>query len=122
MSISRKHLKVYWYGFTFKTLIFFFKHDILFNLNASYINNVQSQVGDSKRNKIWLPGASTRDPIHDKVIRRRPDKRSRSGPQGFRKAAPALTLKDGLCLSDACYIRLLPNFCESICPPDGGIL
>ena len=32
-------------------------------------------------------GASTRDPIHDKVMRRRPDK------QGFQKAAPALTLK-----------------------------
>ena len=34
-----------------------------------------------------VPGASTRDPTHDKVMRRRPDK------QGFRKAAPALTLK-----------------------------
>ena len=40
-----------------------------------------------------LPGASTRDPHHDKVVRRRPDKQGRSGPQGFRKAALALTLK-----------------------------
>ena len=38
-------------------------------------------------------GAGTRDPTHDKVVRRRPDKQGRSGPQGFRKAAPALTLK-----------------------------
>ena len=41
----------------------------------------------------WLLGASTRDPTHDKVVRRRPDKQGRSGLQGFWKAAPALTLK-----------------------------
>ena len=41
---------------------------------------------------LQLPGASTRDPTHDKVVRR-PDKQGRSGLQGFRKAAPALTLK-----------------------------
>ena len=40
-----------------------------------------------------MPGASTRDPTHDKVMRRRPDKQGRSGLQGFRKAAPTLTLK-----------------------------
>ena len=40
-----------------------------------------------------LPGASTWDPTHDKVMRRRPDRQGRSGPQWFRKAAPALTLK-----------------------------
>ena len=40
-----------------------------------------------------LLGASTRDPTHDKVMRRRPDKRGRLGLQEFRKAAPALTLK-----------------------------
>ena len=40
-----------------------------------------------------LPGASTRDPTHEKVVRRRPDKQGRSGLQGFWKAAPALTLK-----------------------------
>ena len=40
-----------------------------------------------------LPGASTRDPTHEKVVRRRADKQGRSGLQGFWKAAPALTLK-----------------------------
>ena len=40
-----------------------------------------------------MPGASTWDPTHDKVVRRRPDKQGRSGLQGFWKAAPALTLK-----------------------------
>ena len=40
-----------------------------------------------------MPGAGTRDPTHDKVMRRRPDKQGRSGLQRFRKAAPALTLK-----------------------------
>ena len=40
-----------------------------------------------------LLGASTRDPTHDKVMRRRSDKQSRSGLQEFRKAALALTLK-----------------------------
>ena len=40
-----------------------------------------------------MPGASSQDPTHDKVMRRRPDKQGRSGLQGFRKAAPALTLK-----------------------------
>ena len=45
--------------------------------------------------EIWcnMPGASTRDPTHDKVMRRRPDKQGRSGLQGFRKAALARTLK-----------------------------
>ena len=42
---------------------------------------------------LCLPGASTWDPTHDKVRRRRPDKQCRSGLQGFRKAAAALTLK-----------------------------
>ena len=60
-----------------------------------------------------MPGASTPDPTHDKVVRRRPDKQGRSGLQGFRKAAPVLTLKMISCLSDACYIRLLPNFCDT---------
>ena len=69
-----------------------------------------------------MPGANTRDPTHDKVVRRRPDRQGRSGLQGFRKAAPALSLKmttkkkkkkDDLCLSDICYIRLLPNFCDT---------
>ena len=40
-----------------------------------------------------LPGVGTQDPTHGKVMRRRPDKQGRSGLQGFRKAAPALTLK-----------------------------
>ena len=40
-----------------------------------------------------MPGASTWDPTHDKVMRRRPDRQGGSGLQGFRKAAPALTLK-----------------------------
>ena len=40
-----------------------------------------------------VPGVSTRDPTHDKVMRRRLDKQSRSGLQGFQKAAPALTVK-----------------------------
>ena len=40
-----------------------------------------------------LQGASTWNPAHDKVVRRRPDKQGRSGLQGCRKAAPALTLK-----------------------------
>ena len=43
--------------------------------------------------KNILPRASTQDPTHDKVMRRRPDKQGRSGLQGFQKAAPVLTLK-----------------------------
>ena len=43
--------------------------------------------------KVLVPGASTWDPTHDKVVRRRPDKQGRSGPQGFQKAALACTLK-----------------------------
>ena len=40
-----------------------------------------------------MPGASTRDPTHDKVMRRRPDQARQIRTSGFRKAAPALTLK-----------------------------
>ena len=43
--------------------------------------------------KSLLPGASTQDPTHDKIMQRRPDKQGRSGLQGFLKAAPVLTLK-----------------------------
>ena len=60
-----------------------------------------------------LPGASTRDPTNDKVMRRRPDKQGRSDFQGFQKAAPGTHLKDDICLSDACFSRLLPNFCDT---------
>ena len=45
------------------------------------------------------------------VTRRKPDRQGRSGFQGFRKAAPGAHLKD-ICLSDACFNRLLPNFCD----------
>ena len=60
-----------------------------------------------------LPGAGTRDPTHDKVMRRKPDRQGGSGFQGFRKAAPRAHLKDDICLSDACLSRLLPNFCDT---------
>lgn len=42
---------------------------------------------------VQEPGASTQDPTHDKVMRRRPDKQGRSGLQRFQKAAPEFTLK-----------------------------
>ena len=42
---------------------------------------------------LCLLEASTWDPTHDKVMRRRPDKQGRSGLQRFQKAALALTLK-----------------------------
>ena len=32
---------------------------------------------------------------------------------GISKSCPGAHLKDGLCLSDACYVRLLPNFCDT---------
>ena len=57
--------------------------------------------------------ASSRDPTHDKVTRRKPDRRGRSCFQGFWKAAPGAHLKDDICLSDACFNRLLPNFCDT---------
>ena len=45
-----------------------------------------------------LPGANTRDPTHDKVMRRKADRQGRSGFQGFRKAAPSAYLKDDIFL------------------------
>ena len=51
--------------------------------------------------------ASSRDPTHDKVTRRKPDRQGRSGFQGFRKAAPGAHLKDDICLSDACLNSLI---------------
>ena len=55
----------------------------------------------------------TRDPTHDKVIRRKPEKQGRSGFQGFRKAAPGTYLINDICLSDACFNRLLPDFYDT---------
>ena len=40
-----------------------------------------------------MSGASTQDPTHDNVVRRRPEKQGRSGLQGFQKAALVLNLK-----------------------------
>ena len=37
----------------------------------------------NKKDLHDLPGASTRDPTHDKVVRIRPDKQGKSGLQGF---------------------------------------
>ena len=47
----------------------------------------------NRSTKGLLPGASTRDPTHEKVMRRRPYKQGRSGIQGFKKVALVLTLK-----------------------------
>ena len=44
---------------------------------------------------------------------RKPDRQGGSGFQGFRKAAPGAHLKDDICLSDACFNRLLHNFCDT---------
>ena len=59
--------------------------------------HVLIQQGVSSCQASWQVGAlleaSTRDPTHDKVMRRRPDKQGRSGLQEFQKAAPVLTLK-----------------------------
>ena len=49
--------------------------------------------------------ASSRDPTHDKVTRRKPDRQGRSGVHRSRKAAPCTHLKDAICLSDACFNR-----------------
>ena len=61
------------------------------NLTCAHQGN--SSVLQMSQLKNILPGASTQDPTHDKVMRRRPDKQGGSGLQGFRKAAPVLTLK-----------------------------
>ena len=61
------------------------------NLTCTHQGN--SSVLQMSQLKNILPGASTQDPTHDKVMRRRPDKQGGSGLQGFRKAAPVLTLK-----------------------------
>ena len=57
--------------------------------------------------------ASSRDPTHDKVMRRKPGRQGRSGFQGFRKAAPGAHLKDAICLSDACLNGLFCNFSDT---------
>ena len=54
---------------------------------------VLSQLFHSPLSLSSMPGASTRGPTHDKVMRRRPDKQGRSGLQRFWKAALALNLK-----------------------------
>ena len=62
-------------------------------------------------NNIHPPGASTRDPTHDKVVRRRQARQIRTS--GISKSCPGARIKDDLCLPEACYIRLLPNFCDT---------
>ena len=79
-------------------------------MTRSWGENLRSKVDQDSRDS---EKASTRDPTHDKVIRRKPDKQSGSGFQGFQKAVPGTHLKDDICLSDACSNRLLPNFCDT---------
>ena len=66
--------------------------------------------GETMKAVAW---ANTQDPTHDRSWGRKPDKPGGSGFQGFRKAAPGIHLKDDICLSDACFYRLLPNFCDT---------
>ena len=63
------------------------------SVNKNYERKSKDEVALCGGRGDNLLGASTRDPTHDKVMRRRPDKQGRSGLQGFRKAAPAPTLK-----------------------------
>ena len=88
-----------------------------------------------------MPGASTGDPTHDRVMRRRPDKQGISELQGFRKAAPVLTLKMisvflmlavlDYCLISVIQVEGLPRSLSkqnqlrtliNMSPKDGGIL
>ena len=61
---------------------------------------------------------SCREPAHEippmtRSWGRKPDRQGGSGFQGFWKAAPGAHLKDDICLSDACFNRLLLNFCDT---------
>ena len=62
-----------------------------------------------------LPEPAHEIPPMTRLWGRKPDGQggSGSGFQGFRKAAPSAHLKDDICLSDACFNRLLPNFCDT---------
>ena len=59
-----------------------------------------------------LPGASTRDPTHDKVMREKTWRARWIRFSRIWKAAPGAHLKDDICFSDDCFNRLLPNFCD----------
>ena len=83
-------------------------HKIL-PLTRSWGENLTSKVDQVFRG---FEKASSQDPTHDKVMRRKPDRQGGSGFQGFQKAAPSAHLKDDICLFDACFYRLLPNFCD----------
>ena len=55
------------------------------------------------RLKHSLPGASTGDPTHDKVMRRRPDRQGGSGLEGLPGPARASTPKpESVCLTILC--------------------
>ena len=103
-------------------------------MTRSWGENLTSKADQDSRD---FKKASTWDPTHDKVMRRKPDEQGGSGSQGFWKAAPGPHLKGGICLSGACFNRLLPNFCDTgrrpspisfhlelypICLQGGGIL
>ena len=74
-------------------------------VQQTYLANIGNQ-------KLYFLRASTRDPTHDNVMRR--DLTGRQiRTSGILKSFPGTHLKDDISLSDACYIRLLPNFCDT---------
>ena len=100
-------------GFCFRRRCFFWMLDNINQLNCYSARKTRSQVQVQSFVICALPGASTRDPTHDKITRRKPYRQGGSGFQGFWKAAPGAHLKDDIGLSDACFNRLLPNFCDT---------
>ena len=81
------------------------------------------EAGHKRTQGVWSRWCKTstvycREPTHETLPMtrswgRKPDRQGRSGFQGFRKASPCAHLKDDICLSDACFNRLLPNFCDT---------
>ena len=61
-----------------------------------YFASMWDECSCAVLNFLWhwlLPGASTGDPTHDKVMRKRPDRQGRSGLKGLPGPARASTLK-----------------------------
>ena len=84
--------------------------------NRHHFANKGQSYGFSS-NHVWMWGFAGSQHTRSHPWQGREEETWQARPiraSGILKSCPGAHLKDDLCLSDACYTRLLPNFCDMV--------